>query len=513
MISSSSEHICVVIGRTRHKMMQIEIQEAGKRGARLIELRLDFLAKAPDFKRMLDRKPCPMVATVRRPQDGGRWGGTEEERRMLLRQAIVAGFDWVDLETDVADEIRRFKDVKRIISYHNLRELPADLDKIHEHMCTQDADVVKIAVRAQQPADNLRVLSLIKKSPVPTVALCMGDLGTPSRLLGVIYGAPFTYAAFNKERGIAPGILSFDDMRRIYQFDQVDSRTKIYGVIGDPVAHSLSPLIHNSAFRSLGINALYVPIRVPRGELAAFLREFNALPVEGYSVTIPHKEAAINVAQAKDPAVIWVGAANTLVHEGNGWVSYNTDYEAAQESLLANLPPPQEEAEAPTLHSKSVLLLGAGGLARAVAHALHRAGAIVTISNRTPDRALKLKEEVGCRVCDWEARNSTFCDILVNCTSVGMHPDVDDMPIHPSLLKPGMMVFDTVYTPEMTLLIKEARARGCHVLTGVDMFVRQAALQFRLFTGQEAPLELMRSVVKRALSPVRIRDEDDRLTG
>src|SRR5262249_54905700 len=146
--------------------------------------------------------------------------------------------------------------------------------------------------------------------------------------------------------------------------------------------------------------------------------------------------------------------------------------------------------------------------AHAIAHALQREGALVTITNRTAERALKLKEEVGCRVCDWEARNSIACELLVNCTSVGMHPNVDEMAIHPSFLKPGLMVFDTVYTPETTLLIREARSRGCHVLTGVDMFVRQAALQFQLFTGQEAPVELMRSVVKRALSPVVVRDEE-----
>src|SRR6516225_6846123 len=167
---SGAEHICVVIGRTRHKMVQIEIQEAAKRGARLIELRLDFLAKAPDFKRLLSPKPCALIATVRRPQDGGRWSGTEEERRMLLRQAIVAGFDWVDVETDIAEEVRRFKNVKRIVSYHNLREVPVDLEKIHERMCQQDADVVKLAVTAQHPLDNLRVLKLLKKPPKPTVA-------------------------------------------------------------------------------------------------------------------------------------------------------------------------------------------------------------------------------------------------------------------------------------------------------------------------------------------------------
>src|SRR5262249_6937943 len=163
------EHICVVIGRTRHKMIQIEIQEAAKRGAQMIELRLDFLSKAPDFKRLLANRPCEMVATARRPEDGGRWSGTEEERSMLLRQAIVAGFDWVDLETDVADEIGRFKNVKRIISYHHMREMPENLEAIHEKMCRQDPDIVKLSVAAHQPADNLRVLKLLQKSPKPTI--------------------------------------------------------------------------------------------------------------------------------------------------------------------------------------------------------------------------------------------------------------------------------------------------------------------------------------------------------
>src|SRR5215470_12700382 len=171
MMPSGAEQICVVIGRTRHKMVQIEIQEAAKRGARLIELRLDFLAKAPDFKRLLLNKPCPMIATVRRPADGGRWDGTEDARLTLLRQAIVSGFDWVDLETDVADSIRRFKDVKRIVSYHNLHEVPANLEDIYHKMCQQDADIVKVAVVAQQPTDNLRVLQLLQNAPKPTLAI------------------------------------------------------------------------------------------------------------------------------------------------------------------------------------------------------------------------------------------------------------------------------------------------------------------------------------------------------
>jgi 3-dehydroquinate dehydratase/shikimate dehydrogenase len=507
MTQTDGPQICVVIGRTRHKMIQAEIQEAARQGAGLIELRLDFLAKAPDFKRLLAEKPCPLVATVRRQTDGGRWTGPQDARLTLLRQAIVAGFDWVDLETDIIDEVRRFGQVKRIVSYHNLREVPTDLEKVHARMCEQDADVVKVAVTAHHPTDNLRVLDLVRKSPKPTVAVCMGDLGTASRVLGGRFGAPFTYAAFNRERVLAPGLLSFEEMRRLYHFEEVSAETPVYGIIGDPVGHSLSPLVHNRTLRHLKLPGVYLPFRVPRGELSAFLKAFDRVPVRGYSVTIPHKEAAVPLAAHVDDSVGQIQAANTLVREEDGWVAYNTDAKAAVESLRAALPP-DPQSGVPTLESKTVLLVGAGGVARAIAYALQRLGAVLTVANRTPERAHKLAEEVGCRTTEWAARHNVLCDLLINCTSVGMHPNVDESPIHASFLKPEMMVFDTVYIPETTLLVKQARSRGCRVLTGVDMFVRQAALQFQLFTGQEAPLDYMYHVVRRALSPVSLPEEE-----
>jgi 3-dehydroquinate dehydratase/shikimate dehydrogenase len=502
-------------------MVQIEIHEAAKQGARFLELRLDFLAKSADFKRLLDDKPCPMIATVRRPQDGGRWSGTEEARQTLLRQAIVAGFDWVDLETDVADTIQRFKDVKRIISYHNMREVPANLEKIYQRMCGQDADVVKIAVRGQHPKDNVRLLQLLKNSPRPTIALCMGDLGMPSRIIGSKFGAPFTYGAFNKERGIAPGLPSFAELKQVYYYDRINADTKVFGVLGDPVAHSLSPLVHNLAFRHLGINAIYVPFRVPRPELAESIKAFAQIPVQGYSVTIPHKEEAAELAKHLDESVSRAKAANTLIRSGDDFSAYNTDYQGVIDTLRAYLPtsftPPDVEPskavvaslpEPASLASKVVLVLGAGGIGRAVAHALRAEGALVSIANRTSERGALLAEEIGGRHIDWQGRHSVLCDVVINCTSVGMHPDVDETPVHPGFLKQGLVVFDTVYTPETTLLVKEARSRGCHVITGVELFVRQAAQQFRLFTQRDAPVELMRKAVKRALSPIALRDEE-----
>ncbi len=397
-----TEPICVVIGRTRHKMVQIEIQEAAKQGASLIEVRLDYIAKAPDFQRLLANKPCALVATVRRPADGGAWKGTEEARLALLRQAIVSGFDWVDLETDVIDEIRRFRNVKRIVSYHNLREMPEDLEEIHAEMCQQDADIVKLAVRAQHPRDNLRVLKLLKAPPKPTVAFCVGDMGFPSRILGAMFGTPFTYAGFNKERTLAPGMPSYQELKQIYRYPSINADTEVYGVIGDPVAHSLSPLLHNHAFAHVGRNAVYLPFRVPRTELQNFLKAFEKLPVRGYSVTLPHKEEAAFLAKHKYPEVYRVDAANTLLQDKDGFRAYNTDFLAFVDSLKAHLGPinpnltgvtaitsqPAERTTVlPRLDSRVALVLGAGGVARAVVHALVGEGALVSIANRTVERA------------------------------------------------------------------------------------------------------------------------------
>jgi 3-dehydroquinate dehydratase/shikimate dehydrogenase len=335
----------------------------------------------------------------------------------------------------------------------------------------------------------------------------MGDFGAFTRILGAKYGAAWTYAAFNREARLAPGLPAFEDLRDVYHYDAIDADTHVLGVVGDPVGHSLSPLLHNAAFRHHGINAVYVPFRVRSGELPAFVASMEVVPVLGYSVTIPHKEAAAALAATAAETVTGTGSANTLVRQEDGaFAGASTDYLAALESLLAILP--LGPTGQPSLENRNVLVLGAGGLGRCAAHALHQAGALVTVTNRTLERAQALAAAVPCRVVDWGARHGGTYDVIVNCTSVGMHPNVDESPIHPGFLRPGLVVMDTVYNPETTLLVKEARNRGCRVQTGVDMFVRQAGEQFRLFTGQEPPLDLMTNLVRRALSPVAVRSEE-----
>lgn len=505
----SPDRICVIVGRTRHRMMQVELEEAPKNGAKFIEVRLDFLSRAVDFKRLMPHKRCDWIATLRRHSDGGRWNGNEEERRTVIRQAIVGGFDWVDLETDIANDIRRFGKVKRIVSYHNFEKTPDNIEEIYAKMAEQDADVLKIVTMAQHPKDCMRILNIIRNAKKPTVGHCMGEMGLPSRLLSLKAGSPFIYAAFNKERGIAPGLPSFDEVKRFYRVDRITADTKVYGVMGDPVSHSFSPALHNAMFHHIGENAIYLPFRVPRGDFQETVKAFDALPVSGYSVTIPHKENAAAIATEKDARVVETSAANTLVKRGDGFYAANTDYEAALEGLKTSLPKTEEGVTKP-LNTCSAMILGAGGAARAVAHALHKAGVgPIYIAGRTMEKVEKLAAEVDGKGVEWDKRAQIQCDIIVNCTPIGMHPNLDDTPIHNSCLKPDMVIFDTIYNPEQTLLLKSAKQRGAQVISGVEMFVRQAAIQFELFTGHKPNLDDMRTTLRKALSPVNYDRKDE----
>ena len=493
--------ICVSIGRGRHALMMAEHRHLFEQGAKLVELRLDYISGAVKIKRLLTDRPCPVIIACRRRSDGGMFSGTEQDRLVLLRTAIAEGADYVDLEDDVAGDVPRFGKTKRIISFHDFRKTPEELDEIHQRLCGLDPDIVKVCTMANHPSDNLRMLRLVRDSKVPTIGLCMGDIGTPTRILCGKYGSPFTYATFHEERALAPGQLSYKQMIETYRYDSINADTELYGVIADPIGHSLSPLIHNAAFQSLQLNKVYVPFRVPREDLATFIDEATELGIKGLSVTIPHKEAVIDLLHYSDEAVRGIGAANTLVFQDRQRYGYNTDYTAAMTSL--------EEAiaghfrEDGLLANKTALVMGAGGVGRAIAFGLAERGMQVVVCDGEAERAGTLAARLHCRVVDWSARHGVYADVVVNCTPIGMHPNVDDTPYAKHHMRPAMVVFDAVYNPENTLFVKEARGRSCKVVTGVDMFVRQAAMQFKLFTGLDAPLDVMRETIKRATSAAR----------
>jgi 3-dehydroquinate dehydratase / shikimate dehydrogenase len=497
--------ICVTIGRGRHSSLAEEWKDAAEAGVDLVELRLDCLRSEPDLKRILKERPTPLVLTIRRGADGGLWRGNEEKRQQLIREAIALGVDYIDLEVDIASKIRRFGKTKRIISYHNMKTTPVDVRDTAEECEKFDPDIVKIATSATTLAEASRVLHLATVSKAPLIPIAMGEIGIFTRILGAKFGAPFTYAGFNPERVFAAGMQPFHILKKDYLYDSINAQTEVYGVMGDPIEQSLSPTIHNAAFRHLGLNRVMVPFMVPESELAAFFNELGWLDIRGCSVTIPHKEAVVPLLQQKEGAVERTGTCNTIVfHDLGRRTGYNTDYRAAMDSLEEAMGGGVSEEEASPLLDKHVLILGAGGVARTIAFGLMRRGANITITNRHDERATHLAEEVGCRAVTWSSRASTVTDVIINCTPVGMHPNVDDTPLPPAAFgRANMVVFDTIYHPENTMMLKLARERGCKAVTGVEMFLRQAAVQFKLYTGQDPPVNVMIEALRRRLSPLR----------
>lgn len=300
---------------------------------------------------------------------------------------------------------------------------------------------------------------------------------------------------------MAPGQLSYAEVRNLYRFNRISKQTRVFGVIGDPIAHSRSPLIHNAAFRKSGIDAVYLPLRIPADGLLESLKELDRIGLSGYSVTIPHKEQALQFCDEMDEETDDIGAANTLYRRDDKWFATNTDAPAALEAIQEGL---RSAGSTPDLAGRKVLILGAGGAARAVGYALVRAGAAVSLTNRSRDRGRTLAAEMKCQFVSWENRGAESCEILINCTSVGMHPNLNESPFEQNWLNDTTMVFDTIYNPEQTLLLKYARERGCPTVGGIEMFIRQAGRQFELFTGRPAPLDHMTETLRRSMSAARM---------
>ena len=477
----------------------------------IAEIRLDYLWKtrpkslALDLENICRRKDRPIILTVRPQREGGAYAGDEAERLELLRSAASLGADFIDVELD---SIAALGDVsgqtRRIVSYHNFRETPPDLEGIFRRLQASGADVVKIAVRARDIVDTLPVLKLLERHArtVPTIALSMGAEGIPTRILAAKFGAFLSFASFREERASAEGQVPFGEMEQMYRFSRISRSTAVYGVVANPVAHSMSPAIHNAAFAELNMDAVYLPFKV--AQPAPFLDGYQPYDLKGLSVTIPHKEAVLRLMDEVDELARRVGAVNTVaIREGRRYGS-NTDVAAA----LAALEGAVRRAGGQSLGGCTALLLGAGGASRAIAFGLIGRVRKLIIANRTLSRAQELAAAAGAEVCPFEETGSLSPDIIINTTSVGMYPKVEESPVPPSMLRAGMVVFDAVYNPIHTLLLRQAEEAGCTTASGFEWFVSQAAAQFETWTGLPAPRKRMAEVVRARLAPSRTADRE-----
>lgn len=506
-----------------------EIQEAALAGADIVELRLDFLDSfnpEEDLEILIRACSIPCIVTCRPEWEGGQYGGDEDQRLAILSYACKLGADYVDVELRAAPFFFAGGGVgdaktKVIVSFHDFEETPDDttLRNLISAMRGCGGDIAKIAATAQDISESLRMLDLLKEQTEPTIALSMGERGLPARLLAPKYGAYLTFGSLRAGRESAPGQPTVDQLRNLYRLHEQTADTKVYGVVGNPVSHSRSPALHNAAFAATGYNGVYLPLLVD--DMPKFLAAFSDPDFAGFSVTIPHKAEALAGAQNVDDVAWQIGAANTLVRQPDGSLSaYNTDWSAAISAIEQGLEQasggstsgssPTADGESPAaavagsqshspLSGKTVLVLGAGGAGRALAFGALQRGAKVIIGNRSRGKAEDLAAALGgtTRVVSIDDVNSgaVTADVLANTTSVGMQPAVTESPISATAAGKFAVVFDAIYTPLETQLLKDAKAAGSIPISGLEMFVGQAADQFRLFTGKEAPVDLMRKVV------------------
>ena len=493
--------ICIPIVARTEAAVAAEMAAAAA-VADLVELRLDY-APQVDLEKLLANRPCPVIVTCRRKREGGMFEGSEDERIALLQRAVDLGAEYVDVELDSVGRLKRGGRPRLIVSYHDFEKTPEDIDRVHAKIVRSGADVAKVVCMARDIRDNLRMFDLLRRTKHPTIALCMGELGLISRILGRKFRNFLTFAALETGKESAPGQLSAADFVSLYHYKKIGRETAIYGVVANPVAHSMSPAIFNAAFEEAGLNAVYVPFKV-EGDVVEFVNAFREMDVQGYSVTIPHKQAIVSAMDELDGIVRTVGALNTVVNRDGRLFGTNTDVSGAlralEDALAKGAAPSTHGAEEKSvLTGKDVLLLGAGGAARALAFGLKMRGARIIIANRTYEKGVRLAWDVGCDCCRLENASSREADILVNTTSVGMHPNVDEIPIPRAALRSGMVVFDAVYNPPETRLLREAREAGCKTISGIAWFVNQAAAQFELWTERPAPRETMERVLRERL--------------
>lgn len=497
--------ICIPIIADNLESALQDMAEASK-VADIIELRVDYM-KNPDLKRLLEGRILPVIVTNRPVREGGRFSGNEEERFALLKSATELQADYIDIEHDSVQYLcggtahrAPATKTKVIVSYHNFHETPDDLTNVYQRLSQSGADIIKIVTFANTITDNIKIYRLLRQAKMPTISFCMGEYGMISRILYKRFGSYLTFASLKTGKESAPGQVNVHELLNTYQIRKQDKHTSIYGLIGNPVSHSISPVIHNTLFREMNFNGVYVPFKVD--DINEFMREFRELHVKGFSVTIPHKESVMGHINEIDPIAQKIGAVNTLINKDGQLAGFNTDCEAAVkvlEDTIQRSSSRQSGTGAPSeknvlLKGKNVALLGAGGAARAIAFGLKERGTSITIYNRNYERAQSLARDVGCLSRKYEDIHSLFADIVVNATPVGMFPKVNETPLDKSILKPGMVIFDTIYNPLETKLLQEARRQGCTVVGGLPMFVRQAAAQFKLWTGQTPSLELIEKV-------------------
>ncbi|HEX8524397.1 MAG TPA: type I 3-dehydroquinate dehydratase [Tepidisphaeraceae bacterium] len=513
---------------------------AAEAGADLIEYRIDHFDPTIE-PGLVENSPLPCIVTCRPTWEGGDSDLSDRERLSRLSGQLSAGASYADVELKTYQRAKPFvpTEGRLIVSAHDFKQRPDRLLNLFHELNEVPAEITKVVWMARTIRDNLEAFELLQNKQKPTIALCMGEAGLISRVLAKKFGAFLTFAGLTTQSVTAPGQVSIHDMKRLYRWDAIQPSTNVYGIVAEPVMHSMSPAIHNAGFEAVNHDGVYLPMLVHAGyeSFKAFMESFlNFAPLDlaGLSITLPHKENALRYLKEKgaeiEPLAERIGTVNTIViqrddlppsspsprtpGEGRGegvpppsnlkLRGFNTDYAAILDTITTTLNITRED-----LKNYRVAVLGAGGTGRTAVAALAEYGATVVVYNRTFQRAQELANEFNGRhgkvvAARLEKLCDSCCHIFINTTSVGMHPNIDASPLGdtPPKFTPETLVFDTIYNPIKTKLLMHAEAAGAKTVGGIEMFIRQAARQFEAWTNQTAPLDLFRSVVESRLQPI-----------
>lgn len=499
LIRSRIGKVCVaIIGSTPAEMVE-KAHEAVRENT-FLEFRLDYLANPltalPKLKQFLsERSEVTAIATCRRAATGGKFKGAIAAELEVLEKAANAGFHLVDVELQTAESMKkgqldklRAHGAALIISYHDF-VATKDLDGIFERIQPFQPEFVKVVSTAKHLSDNVTMMRFLERTRdlASMIGIVMGEQGIISRVLGLRAGSAFTFASATVGEETGPGQIAVRTLNETYRIDQLDAATKVYGVAGNPVKHSLSPLMMNTAFRRETVNGVFLALQTSKvNDLMTLVRE---VPISGLSVTMPLKGEILKHLERTDPLSEKVGACNTVVRSAEGKLyGFNTDVAAVVRPLERRL----------ALKGAKILVLGAGGAARAAVFGLKEKGAEVFVMNRTPETAQKLARQAKVKTFKRPQLAKAEFDVIINATPAGML-GVKPQSILEAKEINARLVFELVYNPLETPLIKLAREKGIPVVTGVEMFVHQGARQFEIWTGKPAPEEEMLRVVVHAL--------------
>ena len=460
-------------------------------GADMVELRLDSVAD-PDVAAALDGRQIPAIVTCRPTWEGGQFSGSEQERRQILSDALELGAEYVDIEwkAGFTDLLSSTGGRRVVLSSHDFVGVPADLRQREREMRATGAEVIKIAVKTSKLSDCLPLLDLAASvSAEHTVLIGMGECGLATRVLAKKFCSAWTYAGDQQQ----VGQITATDLLERYRFRSLTEQTHIYGLVGRPISHSVSPAMHNAALAATRLDAVYLPF--PAADADDFATFGRALGVRGASITIPFKVSLFDQMDEVYAVARRIGAINTMKAQDGRWIGGNTD-------AAAFLGPLRDHVD---LRGKRVAVLGAGGAARAVAVALSSSAAAVTVYARNAAQARDVAMTSSAASAAMPPARDTW-DVLVNCTPVGMYPKNNETPLDASLLT-GSLVYDLVYNPTVTKLMREATVAGCEAIGGLEMLVAQAQEQFEWWTGTRPVQGVMREAALKRLAEFR-RDEN-----